>query len=270
MRSRAVAALAVVFLGPWLAANDHAIGRISDPKVRQAQRAVFARTVAELHRREHLAPTRSAAAAHALAQRILADHKRFTFGAVQKPPPKSWWERLQEWIGDRWKAIVKGLFGRAHLSQSSSVAIGDVLLTLSVLAFFGLLLRLLLQYGRRSAQPGAQTHALDRGENAASLAGQAQHAANAGDFNRAVALLFAAALHVLDDRGVLESDTARTVGELRRRVRAAVPDCADAFGTLGTLLTKSVYAEERLNAADWEAAQTAYNILKRIGTAHAA
>jgi hypothetical protein len=136
--------------------------------------------------------------------------------------------------------------------------------------FFALSIRLLLQYGRRSAPPGAQTHALDRGESAASLAAQAQRAAEAGDFNRAVAALFAASLHVLADRGVLETDTARTVGELRRLVRAAIPDSAQPFDTLGAQLTKSVYAEERLNHSDWDAARAAYDVLKRIGSAHAA
>lgn len=269
MKARAVAALAAIFVAPWLAANDHSIGRISDPKQRQAQRAVFTQTVAELHRQERVAAP-SAGDARALAGRILADHKRFSFGAVQKAPPKTWWERLQDWLAERWKAIVKGLFGKAHLSRSSSIAIGDVLLGLSILAFFALLIRLLLQYGRRSALPGAQTHTLDREQSANSLAAQAQRAADAGDFNRAAALLFAASLHVLAGRGDVEMDTGRTVGQLSRLVRASVPAAAAAFDTMGAMLTKSVYAEEPLTRAEWEDALAAYRALERIEAARAA
>lgn len=247
MKARAVAALAVVFAVPWTAANGRAIGRIHDAKIRQAERAVFVRTAPE---------------AQKIAQTILSDRAVYTFGAVQKPPPKTWWQRVQEWIGERWAALVKALFGRARMPAGVNAALGDVLLGLSIVAFMALLARLLITYSRRSLPADPRTYAVRSSQNAATFAARAFALGARGDFNAAAAAIFRAALHVLADRGALEADDARTAGELRRRIRAESPHLAAQFDVLARLLTQSVYAQTPLTQADWEDARAAYERLK--------
>ena len=263
MKARALAALAVVFLQPWLAANDRAISAISDPHVRATQRAVFARTQIQLRDAER-APSASAPGAPAIARAILADHRRFAFGSVQKPPPKTFWQRLEEWLGQKWESVIKALFGRVHLSGHVSVAIGDILLPLSLLAFLAIALRLAWQYGRQAEPAVPAAFGLDPAQSAAMLAAHAQRRAEAGDYNAAVALLFSAALRVLDDRGIVDAGDARTVGELRRAVNRRAPHVAAAFGAIAMLLSRAVYADALLSQADWETAAQAYATLKRV------
>ena len=266
MKARAVAALAVVFAVPWTAANDRAIERIHDAKTRQAERAVFVRTVAELHAAQRESPVRTAPEAQKIAQTILSDRATYAFGSVQKPPPKTWWQRLQEWIGERWAALIKALFGRARMPAGVNAAIGDVLLGLSILAFIALLARLLITYSRRSLPADPRTYAVRSTQNAATFAARAFALAARGDFNGAAAAIFRAALHVLADRGALQADDARTVGELRRRIRAESPHLAAQFDVLARLLTQSVYAQTPLTHADWEDARAAYERLKVSAT----
>lgn len=270
MKARAVAALALVFLQPWMAANERSISHIRNPQVRHAQAAVFARTVRALHDSERTPAVQPAVQPDAVAAQILSDHRRFTFAAVQKPPPKTWLERLQDWFAQRWSAILKGLFGNVRLSARTSTTIGDVLLALALAAFFALLARLFWQYARRSAPARTDAYGLDRHESAASLAGRAQHHAQRAEYNAATALLFAAALQVLSDRGALTLDRSRTLGELRRIIARNAPGVADAFSALGAQLARSVYADATLDAADWESALAAYGQIRRLERADAA
>lgn len=263
MKARAVAALALVFLQPWVAANDRAISAIADPRARAAQRAVFERTQSRLHDAQR-AHGPLAADAPAQARAILADRRRFSFGAIQKPPPKTVWERLQDWIGARWEALLKALFGRVHLSANANVAIGDVMFVLALVAFLAIAVRLAWQYARKSAAPLEDAFALDPAQSAAAIAARANRRAEEGDYNAAVALLFSAALHVLADRGIVDADGARTVGELRRAVKRRSSAAAGPFATLAMLLTRAVYAEVTLDAQDWNGATHAYAALRTV------
>lgn len=255
----------------WTLENQRAIAHVRAPKARHAQERTFEETQREIVRMRSARGAQDAPNAEALAAKILANHRVFVFGEVQKPPPKTWWDRFKDWLGERWNTAFKALFARVHLSGVASVAIGDVLLAISMLVFLGLLARVVWLYGRRSPGARGAVHGLDSAADPAQLAGRAAAAAGRGDYTLAVSLLFAAAVVVLHASGAFAGEPSETVGEMRRSVRSTHARFAPDFDELAHALTLSVYADARIDAQDYERARAAYDALVRASeVAHAA
>ncbi|GAC1657112.1 MAG: hypothetical protein NVS9B12_09060 [Vulcanimicrobiaceae bacterium] len=268
-----VAALAVAlwetpeFRG-WLEANRHSIAHVTPARERRRQERVFAQTLVALKVQEHLRPL-DAPNAQPLARQIVSNGRIFHFESVQPTPPKTWWDRLRGWVWERWQAMLRALFGKHRLGGTASIAVADMVLVLSILAFLWVLVRILWHYGRVETQLWEAAD-LPAGDNPAKLCARADEEASLGRYANAVAHLFAATLAVLRRRGVLSTDESETIGQLRRRVRTAIPASVSSFEALSAALTLAVYADAPLHAADWERARSAYTDVVGGGGTHAA
>lgn len=175
--------------------------------------------------------------------------------AVAAPRAKTWWERLMDWLGDRWNALINALFGRARVNPKVAGAVGDIVIALLVLAVAAAAVRIVVVYGRRSRRAGS-VRALAPDADAATLYAMAAKRADRGEFAAASQLLFRATLALLDVRGTLRDDASATVGEIRRRLPAR--DVVSAFDAIARLFVAGTYAERPLDAAQWERARDAY------------
>ncbi|MDP9016798.1 MAG: DUF4129 domain-containing protein [Candidatus Eremiobacteraeota bacterium] len=265
-----IAALAAAFLlavtGPylqhWEAANHQTIARVHSAKERDARRRTFAQTQHALSRlqAQHVV---QAADARRVVETILADHKTFRLHtATQKPAPQSWFDRLTAWLGERWRALMDALFGRVKFSSGAGVAIGDVFLLLAMLGFVLLVGRIIVRYaGRSSINDGA--HSVDLTQDPGTLFSRACREAEEERYRVAITTVFAAAVCLLDRRGLLRGVPSETVGQLRRAVSSSSNAAAEPFATLCALLTQTIYADEQAGPQDWARAQSAYEQLRR-------
>jgi hypothetical protein len=200
------------------------------------------------------APERNA---QALAREILTQ-PRFR---VQVPHAtvRTWWDALRDWAGDRWNQLIDAFSHHVKFGANASVAAGDVLLVILIGLVILVLVRLLLGVAREGEIPGAAAvSALSPRPNPSVLHTAAQQAVQLGAYASAIALLYRAALAVLDARGVLRDDPARTVNECRRDVRRQAPHLSVPFERIARAFTAAVYAEDRVTAEHWNDAHAAY------------
>jgi len=88
-------------------------------------------------------------------------------------------------------------------------------------------------------------------------------AAGRGEYARAIAALFAAALAILDECDVLARDAARTPGEYRRMLRRAQPAAATPFDELAEHFVNALYAPHPPGSEAYEAAARALAAFER-------
>lgn len=256
MIAGAAAVLAVALAGApqtqqWIAANRQSIAHVRDANERKARERIFAETVRELARERSAPQLHAAPDAAAVARSILRQSRVYRFGNVQKAPPRTWWDRLTDWIGARWRAIAAALFEHARLPGGTGVALGDILLGLAVGGFLFLVARVAWQYARPSVH-GSAALAAAQTPDANVLFERAQRAAQSGRYTESITTIFGAALCELQRTGLLGDDPGQTVGELRRRVRRK------EFDVLASAVTLAVYADAALGSSDWERAREAY------------
>ena len=79
-----------------------------------------------------------------------------------------------------------------------------------------------------------------------------------GEFGRAIALLFRAALFALDRATVIAFDASRTAGEYRRLVRRALPAQASPFDDLSQRFVRASFGADAPRPEDYDAAEAAY------------
>jgi hypothetical protein len=200
------------------------------------------------------APERNA---QALAREILAQ-ARFR---VQVPhaPAHTWWDALRDWARDRWNQLIDAFTHHVKIGANASVAAGDVLLVILIALVMFFLVRLLLGVARENEMTGAAAaSALPARPDPAALHAAAQQAVQRGAYASAIALLYRAALAVLDARGLLRDDPARTVNECRRDIRRRAPLVHAPFERIARAFTAAVYAEDRVTAEHWNDAHAAY------------
>lgn len=153
----------------------------------------------------------------AVARAVLAD-PRF-HAAAHGPGPKSWWQLLWEALAALWSRVF-GPLGKLAGNDTVSAIVGGVVL----LAAIGLLIYVAVRFGRRWTRAGLRRRAdgapsaLDEGADARSLRARALDALAERRYHDAAALLWAAALRALDERGRVRYDASRTPGEWRRIV----------------------------------------------------
>jgi len=154
----------------------------------------------------------------AVAQAILADSRYRS--APQRAAPKSFWdvawEALRHWLSTFFKPL-----GHVLGDDRVTTTVGILILVVAVMFLIVVTVRFVRPYLRTRkarAAPGAGALA-GAGSSAARLRARAMAAAAAGRYREAAALLWASALHALDEAGRVRFDPARTPGEWRRAVR---------------------------------------------------
>lgn len=176
-----------------------------------------------------------------------------------KPSPTIWQIAL-DWIVDHvLRPLFRPLIEAVGHSQGVGTVIGTALIVIALGALAFLLFRLTLAFVRPALRRGAgSSHALDAARTREDWLAIAREAAARGEFGRAIAALFAAALAALDDRAVVAFDPARTPGEYRRMVRRSLGVASASFDALAECFVRAAYAPEVAVRSDFEAASRAF------------
>ncbi|MBV8530527.1 MAG: DUF4129 domain-containing protein [Candidatus Eremiobacteraeota bacterium] len=196
-----------------------------------------------------------------LAQRELATAGRYRLMQPGVPPAESepWWLRALEWIGAGWRQLWRAFFGRVHVSPQAASGIGEALLALVALTFVFIVWRILrnVQLSRSAARSTAEP--LEALADPRSLYQSACEAADRGEYGNAALLLFAATVALLDRRGAVTVNRSATVGELRRKLRAANADLVAPFDAVAAPFIQKAYAERPIDAAQWRHARSSFD-----------
>jgi hypothetical protein len=153
---------------------------------------------------------------------IVAD-PRYTRGTPAHPAQASWLDLLRDWLGGVARGLLHGIDRALGAGSRFEVAIGLGVLAAAVglLGWGSYLLARSYARGRgvrvRSGPGSASSEAT--GADSAMLRAAALAAAKAGRYREAAGRLFLSVLRVLDERGRIAYDAARTPGEYRRLVR---------------------------------------------------
>lgn len=168
----------------------------------------------------------------------------------------SWLELAVRWVADAFGRFERLLSARLHLSPAQSSVIGDavVIACVTLVAFVAARMLIAMQLERGRFQP----QMLGSSRSAQALSRAAQEAALSGDFVRAIRLIFAASVVMLDLRGVVADDESATVNELRRALRARASAAEPPFSEIARAYTDAAYAERGVDADTWARAQAAY------------
>ncbi len=170
----------------------------------------------------------------------------------------SWWQVFATWIGDRWNDFAHRFFPHLRVSAHGASIAGDVIVVacIAIVAVAGarLLSSLQLLHERRASLAVLQSPA----RSAHALFVAAAEAAENGAYGRAVRLLFAAAVTLLDLRGVVAEERSATINELRKALHVRNAEAEEPFLDLARAYTNAAYAERPVDAAVWEKARSAY------------
>lgn len=174
--------------------------------------------------------------------------------AVARTSP---WLEFWAWVRDRWNDLWRAAFGRVRLGSGGVVVAGDALMAFVALLLLVVTFRLLsgLAIERRA---GARAQRLDSSRDASAIYATACAFARAGDYARASAALFAAAIASLSARGVVRDDRSATVADLRRTLSAGDDALVVPFDEVASAFVAGTYAERPLAMAEWERARASY------------
>ncbi len=197
-----------------------------------------------------------------VARGILAGRAYAGIGhTTSTPPAKSIEQIVWEWLVDH---VLRPLFHPLAHAFSASREAATVVGFLLVIAALGLVafvaFRVLAAFVRASTGGdggnATQSIPLDLGD-ASDWRAIARALAARGDYARAIAALFSAALAELDARAIVAFDASRTPGEYARLVRRAKLAAAAPFDVLCERFVRALYAPTAPAAAEYEAAERA-------------
>ena len=192
---------------------------------------------------------------------------RHTIVATTDKPSPNVLEILWNWFREH---VLRPLFHwlDAHLSHAFGGAAGKAgsVLVYAIIGIAALVLafaiyRLVVAFARSGSKDSIATGerlTLADLPSSAQWRARAAEAARAGDYGRAIAALFTAALATLDERAIVAFDATRTPGEYRRLVRRARATAADPFNDLSGRFVRAAYAEVVTTADDYAQAERAF------------
>lgn len=184
---------------------------------------------------------------------------RYHLGATQVAH-KTWLQVAFQWLWDRYSEFERALAQRIHLGRTGESVLGD-LFVLGGIAIFAYVAARLLMSLQTEHMRQAETYELGSSRSAHLLARAAADAAAAGDYARAIRLLFAGAVTLLDLRGVVRDDASATVNDLRRALHERNAAADGPFLAIARAYTAAAYAEERIDESIWSGANAAYATL---------
>lgn len=203
----------------------------------------------------------------ALARAIVAG-ARFHLGVQHvRPRPKSWLAIAWDWVRDRYSALIDAFNAHVHVSHAAGIVTGDLALAAIAALLVVVAVRLLRELvpGNRAGSHGV---AIDPLPDAFAVYDRSVRAAAAGEYARAIALLFNATVAALGLRGVVSGDASATVGEFERTLSARGPALAAPFETIARAFTAAAYAQTPIGEAEWTRARDAFARLLRESAPH--
>ncbi|HTU71627.1 MAG TPA: DUF4129 domain-containing protein [Candidatus Baltobacteraceae bacterium] len=169
-------------------------------------------------------------------------------------------EQILTWLWDRWTDLLTQIARHVHIGKTGTALIGDAIVTFCVVAIGLIGAHLLAQLDLDRVRRERAT-ALAPARSAHALAALAAQAAAAGEYARAIRLLFIAVVTLLDLRGVVRDEQSLTVGELRRALHERDGRLEPAFVEIARLYTAAAYAQVGADEAAWRRARAAYDAL---------
>ncbi len=156
--------------------------------------------------------------------------------------------------------IARALAGTHGVGTAIGLAL--IVTACGVLAF--VVFRLAVAFARPATRRSSASYSgtLDLSRSAADWRTLAREAAERGDYARAIAALFSAALTALDERSIVAFDGARTPDEYRRIVRRVRVSAAASFDELANHFVYAAYASQMPDARAFAAAECAYAALE--------
>ncbi len=199
---------------------------------------------------------------NAVVGRVLADpaYRSLSHTAGAAPQP-SILGRAVRWLWHH--ALAPLLHPLAHAfaaTRGAGTLVGFALVAAALLGLAFVVFRFALAFAHAPAPKSgsrAAPGALAVERSARDWRVFAREAAARGEFSRAIAGLFNAALAELDERAVVAFDASRTPGEYRRLVRRARASAAAPFDELSERFNRALYAADPPVAAEYAAAERA-------------
>jgi hypothetical protein len=197
-----------------------------------------------------------------VAERVLADSAyRSVRPAAAVPPRPSLLGDALKWT---WHHLIAPLLHPlAHAlaaTRGAGTVTGFILVAAALLGLAFVAFRFALALAAGPASAGRRSgpgRALEFARGASEWRALARAFAGQGEYARAIAALFSAALAELDERAVVAFDAARTPGEYRRLVRRARAAAATPFDELSERFNRALYAADPPAAAEYAAAERA-------------
>jgi hypothetical protein len=199
----------------------------------------------------------------AVVRQILAGpsyHAAATTAVKREPTLLS---RLLDWIGDRVKEAWHSFFRALRGAKDASAAFG-IGLIVALLALLVVVVARVVAFFAAGSQPQRgviDLSAVVARTSAAQWLAQARAAAERGDYGAAIAALFNAALHLLDERRLVPYDPARSPAEYRALVRRHASEAADQFETIARRFLIASFSRSATGRDDYEATLHAYTTL---------
>jgi len=174
-------------------------------------------------------------------------------------------DRALQWLWDRWSDLFHALFSHIKIGPQGTSLIGDAVIVLCVVATAAVGAHLLLQLEDERSRRDRAT-ALEPARSAHAFALAAAAAASAGEYARAIRLLFIAAVALLDLRGVVRDERSATINQLRRTLHARNAALEGPFVEIARLYTAAAYAQAPAGIDAWQRARAAYDHLAASAT----
>ncbi len=203
---------------------------------------------------------------NAVIKRVLADPAyRNAHATTAEKPHESLLGIIWDWIADHLRPLLHPIGKALGATQGAGTLVGYILIALAILALVFAVFRLAIAFARPATPRGgreAESTALDADRSPPEWRALARAAAARGDYAGAIAALFGAALAELDARALVAFDATRTPGEYRRLVRRARAQASAPFDDLAERFVRALYAPERPQPSDYEAAERALAALE--------
>lgn len=192
----------------------------------------------------------------ALAQRELTLPGRYRLTqSAPYPAQDPWWVQVLNWLGDRWRDLWRSVASRVHVSAAQAEGFGDALLAIVALGLLFAIYRVLLNVRIARSTARVESEPISATPTARALYRRACAAASSGEYGEAVLLLFAATVALLGAR------RNATVNDLRRDLRGRGANLLPQFDAVAAPFVERAYAERRVDATQWNRAQTSFAAL---------
>jgi hypothetical protein len=183
-----------------------------------------------------------------------------------EPAQESLVARIVRWIGDRLAALFKVVRVPGVVERAAPIVwLALAVIAAALLAYlaFGVVTGLA---ARRGHVAGTSGQPLEESVGSTALNVAAAVAAERGEYAKAIALLFHAALAALDEHALVAYDAARTPGEYRRVVRRALARAAGSFDDLASRFERASFSAAPASRGDYEAAARAFVAFQPLAT----
>lgn len=185
---------------------------------------------------------------------------------TDRKPQQSLWDQFWDWVRTALRNLFKPIARAVAAGSGAATAVGVVLAVAAVLALGFVLVRLALALvapGKRAPRSFIGSPLAQQRTFAEWRAVAAAFAAR-GEYARAIAALFGAALAGLDERGLVPFDATRTPGEYRRLVRRTQAGASPPFDDLTAGFVHAAYSGVPAARDDFESAERALAQLERF------